>query len=340
MSVKQRGNSFQAAVHYKGKRIRRQFQSKQEAEDFVYQTKAALAKGKPVESISSAGNRTWGDLLEATYNRYWKDAKAEKTLRLNAELVVNFFGSSNPLEDVMPEQIDTFIMSLEDMGNSNATINRKLAALSKMLRFGHERGWLRGMPKIERKKEPKGRIRWLTYAEEDELVAKFRDLARNDMADLILVLVDTGMRVGEALALEWKDIENGLITIWKTKNDEPRSVPMTSRVQDILQSRQTLGLESPFANVKQTSFNHVWNYVRGLLGFTKDSQYVPHCLRHTCASRMVQAGVPLLTVKEVLGHKSIQVTMRYAHLAPKNLSDAIIKLEEKRLEATTTTATN
>jgi integrase len=335
VKITQRGNSFQVAVHYKGKRIRRQFQNKMDAETWGYHTKAALAEGKPVEEIASAGNRTWGDLLESTYRRYWKGAKSEKTLYLNGELVTKYFGLTNPLEDVMPEQIDSFIISLEDKGNSNATINRKLAALSKMLKFGYDRGWLRGMPKIERKKEPKGRIRWFTYAEEEEIVAKFRDLTRNDMADLILVLVDSGMRVGEALALQWRDCDNDSLTVWKSKNDTPRSVPMTSRIKEILERRRELGLETPFVNVKQTSFNHVWNYVKGLLGHSTDSQYVPHALRHTCASRLVQAGVPLLTVKEILGHKSIQVTMRYAHLAPKNLTDAIVKLEEKRLEERT-----
>ena len=242
MKITQRGNSFQVAVHYKGKRIRRQFQNKMDAETWGYHTKAALAEGKPVEEIASAGNRTWGDLLESPYRRYWKGAKSEKTLYLNGELVTKYFGLTNPLEDVMPEQIDSFIISLEDKGNSNATINRKLAALSKMLKFGYDRGWLRGLPKIERKQEPKGRIRGFTYAEEEEIVAKFRDLTRNDMADLILVLVDSGMRVGEALALQWRDCDNESLTVWKSKNATPRSVPMTSRikagVRDAIRQRQ------------------------------------------------------------------------------------------------------
>tara|TARA_R110002110_G_scaffold383869_2_gene595341 strand:+ start:207 stop:1214 length:1008 start_codon:yes stop_codon:yes gene_type:complete len=329
MPVTLRGNSFEAAVHFKKKRVRRSFDSKQDAENWVIHTKSALASGQPIESMTSAGTKTWGELLESTYQRYWKDAKSAETLYRNGESVVNFFGSSDPLVEPIPEQVDTFILSLENLGNSNGTINRKLAALSKMLRFAVERSWINDMPKLERKREPQGRIRWLTYDEEETLVAKFRELERNDMADLIIVLIDTGMRVGEALRLQWRDIDNGLISVWVNKSDNPRSIPMTARVKELLESRKSEGFEKPFSPVKQTTFNHVWQYVRSLLGLANDTQFVPHALRHTCASRLVQAGVPLLTVKEFLGHKAIQMTMRYAHLAPQNLVDAVSKLETR-----------
>ena len=328
MPVTKRGNSFEGAFSHGGKRFRKSLASRQEAENWVLRNKAAIVTGQPTDStVTGSGSRTWGDLLEATYNRYWKDAKSESTLRRNGEAVVAYFGSNNPCADIMPEQIDSLILNFEGQGNSNATVNRKLAALSRMCSFGYERNWLSSMPKIERKREPLGRIRWLTYEEEDALVAKFRELERDDMADLIGVLVDTGLRVSEALNLEWRDLSKGMLTVWENKSDHPRSIPMTKRVKLIFDNRITKGFEKPFCMIKQASFNYVWVYVRGLLGLSKDDQFVPHALRHTCASRLVQAGVPLLDVKEVLGHKSIQMTMRYAHLAPQNLTDAISKLE-------------
>ncbi len=58
-----------------------------------------------------------------------------------------------------------------------------------------------------------------------------------------------------------------------------------------------------------------------------DDQFIPHCLRHTCASRLVQRGVPILVVQQWLGHKTIQMTMRYAHLCPTNLEEAVKVLE-------------
>ena len=63
------------------------------------------------------------------------------------------------------------------------------------------------------------------------------------------------------------------------------------------------------------------------MGMGHDKEFVPHCLRHTCASRLVQRGVPLLVVKEWLGHADIQMTLKYSHLCPTNLEDAVKVLE-------------
>lgn len=70
-----------------------------------------------------------------------------------------------------------------------------------------------------------------------------------------------------------------------------------------------------------------WDQARSAMGFAHDKGFVPHALRHTCASRLIQRGVPLKVVQEWLGHKTITVTMRYAHLAPANLMAAVEALE-------------
>jgi site-specific recombinase XerD len=73
-----------------------------------------------------------------------------------------------------------------------------------------------------------------------------------------------------------------------------------------------------------------WNKARKAMGLEEDKGFTPHCLRHGCASRLAQAGVPLLTIKELLGHQKIETTLIYAHLAPKNLEDAVRLLEVGR----------
>jgi integrase len=80
----------------------------------------------------------------------------------------------------------------------------------------------------------------------------------------------------------------------------------------------------PFDNLWM---RNVWDRVRVNLGFALDKDFVPYICRHTCASRLVQRGVPITVVKEWMGHKSITMTMRYAHLAPTNLKVAATALE-------------
>ena len=273
-------------------------------------------------------NITWGELQRLALNRLWKGTKSEMTSTINLESVVSFFGPTSIVpHELSVRSVDEFVHSLEAKGNSNATINRKLNALSRVLKFALEREYVIKLPKIERKKERNGRIRWLTKEEEQSLVNHFISSGRKDVATLCLFLLDTGARVGEALKVQWKDIQNNMVTFWDTKNNTSRSIPLTSRLSTLLQNKETSG---PFLNINYNELHYLWGKAKEALGLSNDEEFVPHCLRHTCASRLVQSGVPILTAKEFLGHKSVNITMRYAHLAPQNLKEAIKALEKQQ----------
>jgi len=327
MPINHRGNGYQASLIVNGNRLRKQFASENEAEAWLMETKAKVLRNEPIALVATSQPKTWEELRRATHLRFWHGSKGEATAFINASQAVKFFGESGSVRNITSEEVDAFVRKLEDEGNSNATINRKLAALSKMLKFAFEREWVSKVPALHRKKEYEGRIRFLCRDEEAKLVTTMAHLGFAEYASLCTFLIDTGARVGEVLGLEWKDVGPNQVTFWDTKNGKARTVPVTKRVADLLSSLNKVG-KGPFYNVLQTSFNKVWNRVKHAMGLEEDVQFVPHALRHTCASRLVQAGVPLVTVKEFLGHKSIQVTLRYAHLLPQNLVDAAKKLEE------------
>ena len=102
---------------------------------------------------------------------------------------------------------------------------------------------------------------------------------------------------------------------------------MTTGLVIVMNELMEVGGDSPFGHIKQFEVNRTWSSIRDQMGLTDDKEFVPHSLRHTCASRLVQRGVPIVVVKEWLGHKTIQMTMRYAHLAPTNLLEAVGALE-------------
>ena len=296
----------------------------------------AVEKKKLLEdaAVSPRERRAQMKLSEAirkVYDERWKDNKDGKGAYRNADIVMKLIGDiqiSRIDEDVVAE----LVSKLEARGNKPGTVNRYLAALKTTLRH-NKQPW----DHIKLKKEPKGRIRVITDSEENKVV----DLLRNsqhgpkrqyyhEVADLVEVLADTGCRLSEMLNLKYEDInfETNLISIWVNKGDKPRSIPMTRRVKNILASRQADNLVKPFT-VNKDQAERAWNWVRREMGLKEDKEFLLHALRHTCASRLINQGVDLYVVKEWLGHSSIQITERYAHLNPSKLMEAVNVLENK-----------
>lgn len=148
-------------------------------------------------------------------------------------------------------------------------------------------------------------------------------------------LVDTGARIGEALALKWGDLHNNTVTFWITKSGRSRSVPLTGRAAQALDLARAFGGSGPFSAISYPNFKYNWNRARKENGFSDDPHMVPHILRHTCASRLVQAGIDLRRVQTFLGHQTIQMTLRYAHLATNDLDQCAIALDAANMAAVT-----
>tara|TARA_R100000458_G_scaffold59118_2_gene68789 strand:+ start:203 stop:1027 length:825 start_codon:yes stop_codon:yes gene_type:complete len=267
---------------------------------------------------------TIGYLSEFVYETEWAHTKGEVTALRNSEEVVNHFHTDTLVSEIRPFHISEFVSSLRSKGNSPGTINRKLAALSKMLTVAYRNEWIDSRPHIPRQKEPTHRIRWITKDEERQMaVHSYPHFAR-----LWTVLIDTGLRVGEALRLPAADVDldQNRIHVWDTKSDKPRSIPMTKRVRDILSA-------GTFFNITQDQVNYQWNRMKSAMDLHDDKFFVPHICRHTFASRLVQRGVGITVVQQLCGHKTLEITLRYAHLAPSNVEDAIQMLEEDHAAA-------
>lgn len=326
MPIKPRGNAWLVTVCVSGKRRAGTAYSEVEAKKLETELETQLK-----DEVQAVRVWTLGEAVEKTTKHYWLGAKAERSSTLNASLIERRFGKPLKLDQIDLELIEEWVDELRAMGNSDATVNRKLACLSKILNTAVEMGGLPQAPALSVfwRKEGKGRIRWVTYEEEKALLDLLKQWGKDLHAAAIVVLMDTGIRCGELFALEARDVDlkAGQIRIWENKADLPRSVPLTSRAKGILEDRVKVRPTGPLFPDGHWWLSHTWNRAKVALGLANDAQWVPHVLRHTCASRLVQAGVPLATVQRLLGHKCIQVTMRYSHLAPQNLFDARDALE-------------
>lgn len=278
-----------------------------------------------------AGVWTLQQAYDRTHAQHWSGIPSEKTNEINATAALEFFGRDTLVTAVNGDRLDAYVEYLiKKRGNSNATINRKLSALSKILATARERGHVTEIPRLARRQERIGRIRFLTVTEEAALLQWFAHIGMPDHREAIIILIDTGFRTGELWRLEARDVDltRGTITLWVTKSKKPRTIPMTSRVREIITARcQLYPSGQLFPGSSKPWMRQQWDHVRALMQMVHDQDFVPHMLRHTCCSRLVQRGVPLTHVQKWMGHSDIKTTMRYAHLAPHDLFSAVAVLE-------------
>lgn len=206
-----------------------------------------------------------------------------------------------------------------------ATVNRELATLRRILYLAHDWNEIPAVPRIRMLKGEKSRDFVLTHEQEKMYLAA----ARQPLRDVAALLLETGLRLGEALALKWTDIEldaaNGkklgylFVREGKSKNAR-RHVSLTPRAQQMLVNRS---LESKseyvFANrwgepYLVTSLDHLHKKLRDRLQLPKDC--VIHSLRHTFLTRFGEAGADAFTIKKVAGHSSVTISERYIHPTP------------------------
>ncbi|QXE88128.1 site-specific integrase [Geomonas nitrogeniifigens] len=289
----------------------------------LHQEVSCAQQNKPVAVTLSKA-------IEQTYEAKWKTNKDAMGTYRRAQGLVEVMGDIL-IDSITEDTIEALICTLDVTGVQVATVNRYLATLKTILKYKKQ-----PCDFIRLRKERKGRIRVLSHEEVQQVVRCLRNEEHlgnrpyfHDVALLVEVLVDTGCRLSEVLNLRYEDVnfESNLISIWINKGERPRSIPMTRRVRSILEGRQH-GNPKPFRMMVYQA-EYAWNWARNHLKLNHDKEFVMHALRHTCASRLVNKGVDLYVVKEWLGHSSIQITERYAHLNPSKLADAVEVLESE-----------
>lgn len=327
MSVQPRGNKWQADVKVKGHpRMRKPFPSKEEAEAWEAQVRLHLIQGIPLpRELMVRKAYTLAQGQTACYKMYWENGKSDQTMLNLMGVHAKFFGAKKPMDEFTTDTIDDYILHMKSEKKSGSTINRHLACLSKIFSLAAEQGKITGKPHFHRQQEGEGRIRYLINDEEPRIVQTLRLWSENKLADAVEVLVDTGLRKSELIAITQDDLSADGLYVSERKGMSNTVVPLTQRARKILNTRVL------HASVGQPIFGDyykrsTWERMQTHTGLTDVGL---HTLRHTCCSRLVQGGMPLVHVKEWMGHKNIQTTMRYAHLAPTNLVQGIELLENR-----------
>jgi len=270
-----------------------------------------------------------------------KHHRATKDFKQRVELALPAFGD-RIAESITTRELQDWVDEMaEGREWTGGTQNRFKSSLSTVFREGMRAGKVSVNPArlIRRSKESLGRVRFLSYEEEAKLrkvialnlPGRINDEGKSAFAQLDVAL-HTGMRKSEQFTATWEqvDLEKGYIYLSMTKNGSDRFVTLNSAAVQVLKSLQKrhklLGLPSDstlFHSKRDGLIKNPRKWFATALEQAKIKGVTWHTLRHTFASRLVMAGVDLKTVQELMGHKTIAMTARYAHLAPTHKLQAL-----------------
>jgi integrase len=236
---------------------------------------------------------------------------------------------SVPARCVTPQKIDEALKTIAGGGCTGATLNRYRTLLSSIFTVGIRNGRVSVNPvaKVQRRREPAGRVRFLNADEESKLRKAIRKSSAYREWELDVAL-NTGIRRGEQWGMKWQDVDLRAGVFMVTGKTGRRFVEINGAARAALEKLYKRSNGSPFVSPDRKSEKQddwrTWFQEAAEAAGIGDLHW--HDLRHTFASRLAMLGVDLRTIQELLGHRSILTTMRYAHLSKGHRHTAIEKL--------------
>jgi len=283
-------------------------------------------KGGPLEP-DSRPEMTLTVAIEVALDDRWSDTRDADNVERRLDAVLDILGDL-PITDIGRGEIKAVRDALSERGLAPATINRHLANLKTLLRMAMN-DWevLDRVPYVQMYREDNARDAVLSRADEERLLDYLRSKEGQapDLADLYEVLVETALRQGEAIALEWDrhvDLDRGFLRLTKdiTKASKERVVPLSKRAEGVLARRKAAGHTRPFPYKKKNVSD---TFRKARIHLELDPGLCVHSLRHTATTRLIEKGGDVYRVAKMVGHSTAHMTERYAHLSPEYLKDLV-----------------
>lgn len=337
---------YRAQIVLKGHpRVSETFTTRTAAKRWAERTTEAMRQ-RVFNPESESEQRTVGDLIDRfileklpqlsdpTQNRrklnWWRDQLGEHT-KLSQITPSSIAGAKDRLARGQ---------SLSGKKPSPSTVRRYLNVLgSAMGTATREWFWLDSNPctKVVRPTEPRGRVRYLDTDERSRLLAACEDSATERLYPLVVTALCTGARQGELVNLKWRDVDldRGVAIIHHSKNGERRALAITGPAEEVLRDwhrsrRLDSDLVFPSPHGKANFPQRAWEIARDEAGIV-DFRW--HDLRHTFASYLAMSGATLAELAEALGHKTLAMVKRYAHMTEGHTASVVARMTERFMAA-------
>lgn len=337
-----------------------------DAKRWAQQTEAAIREGRHFKT-TEAKKHTLGDLIDR-YIRDVLPKKKKSQKKQSAQLLwwkehLGSYSLADISSALIAEKRDELFNGMTYRGTqrSAATVVRYLSALSHAFSVAvNEWGWLEDSPmrKVSKLKESRGRVRFLDEEEKARLLQACKDSSNPALFPVVILALSTGMRYSEILNLTWADVDlhRKRIILQETKNGERRAVPIAGQALDLLsdlEKKRRIDTQLLFPQVKFANANS--EAIPPEFGFGKDDaervqkvqkpiqlrsawdaalkkaqilNFRFHDLRHCAASYLAMSGASLAEIAEILGHKTLAMVKRYAHLSDSHKHSVIDRMNK------------
>ncbi|MDP6527748.1 MAG: site-specific integrase [Candidatus Pacebacteria bacterium] len=324
-----RGNVYWYDFQYKDIRYRKSTgkTKRRDAED-IFHAEIEKAKTGECSGIQKDKFYKFAELA----NEYLKWAERQRSYKDKKRCIrqlVEIFGNHD-VNDLNTREIEQW-QSRRLKYNKPSTVNRFLATLKHMVNKGTQWGMasdsaLKQIRNVKLLPENNRRLRFLSIEECQRLI----ECCHKDLKPIVVVALNTGMRRSEIFNLKWEqvDLRHGFILLDVTKNGERREIPINTTLEYLFKEMpHSAESEYVFAGKTGKPLTDIKKGFHTALRKAGISDFRFHDLRHCVASHLVMNGIDLTSVKEILGHKSLAMTMRYAHLAPGHKRKAVHVLD-------------
>ena len=265
----------------------------------------------------------------------WCDGRQKSFSRKKVIVkILNNYLKNKLIQDISIEELEIIQSDYIKSGHSINYVNNIIKILKAMFTKAYD--WelisedvLKRVRKVKQLKGENKRLRYLSEEEAERLISA----CSKEIRPIIITALNTGMRKSEILHLTWDrvDLKNRIILLDKTKNGERREIPINQTLYDAL-SGITRHIKCDYVFYNPETLKPFYDIKKSFAGALKKAHIIDfhfHDLRHTFASSLVMAGVDLATIQKLLGHKTINMTLRYAHLSNVHLKDAVNILDER-----------
>ena len=338
--IRQTPKGWVADVARGGRRLTALRQTEREAAAALVELREKLEQGETLPARAQAATTpapasyagiTMAEARSLSLRIRWRGTAYERTAAIFSQAAVDWFGPATQLAAVNAPLVESWRQELIRQGNQPATINKKVSALRAMQSDAILHGFIGEAPQLPKQMRLRNlKDRTILDQERDQMIGLFLQWGHPVAADLLVWLLETGCRWGEAEGLAGGDVDlaAGRVTFSQTKTNRPRSVPLTRRAQDAVRPHLPANSRHGVWPYSYRQFQQLFNRAASAMGLGDDPSFTIHTCRHTCASKLAGKGVSQGVLMAWGGWRSLAAVQRYMHLGTDALSSCVAALED------------